>query len=38
VLDAQDGVSGNDSANGGTHVSGDTCTADPGDFVSTCNP
>jgi Ca2+-binding RTX toxin-like protein len=37
VLNAQDGVNGNDSANGGTHVSGDTCTADPGDAVSNCS-
>jgi Ca2+-binding RTX toxin-like protein len=38
VLDAQDGVNGNDSVNDGTHVSGDTCTADPGDGVSSCSP
>jgi hemolysin type calcium-binding protein len=38
MLDVQDGVNGNDSANGGAHVSGDTCTADPGDAVSNCSP
>jgi Ca2+-binding RTX toxin-like protein len=38
VLDIKDGVRRNDSADGGAHVSGDTCTADPGDSVSRCNP
>jgi hypothetical protein len=36
MINAKDGVKGNDSVNGGT--GNDTCTADAGDFVSNCNP
>jgi Ca2+-binding RTX toxin-like protein len=36
TLNSQDGVSGNDSVNGGAGT--DTCTADPDDALSSCNP
>ena len=38
TIEAADGVSGNDSVNGGPHTTGDDCAADRGDDVVNCNP
>lgn len=38
TLNVIDGVGGNDTVDGGAHVAGDICAADPGDTVIDCNP
>jgi Ca2+-binding RTX toxin-like protein len=38
VITMLDGVRGNDTVNGGSHVRADVCLADRGDTVRNCNP